>query len=109
MSSGDSGDKLKMYILILEAVPAGFAVLAAAHASLAAHLKFKDSEAVRAWLDGPFFKSVCVVTWQQFAEAKNVEDHVVITESKLGGGEVALAFKPRREWPKSFRFYRLYK
>ena len=27
----------------------------------------------------------------------------------LGGAEVALAFKPRAEWPKAFRFYRLYR
>lgn len=33
--------QLKMYILIRESVAPGFAVLAAAHASLAAYLKFK--------------------------------------------------------------------
>ncbi|QRK12518.1 hypothetical protein JQX13_22320 [Archangium violaceum] len=39
--SVDDGGHLKMYILIRESVPTGFAVLAAAHASLAAYLKFR--------------------------------------------------------------------
>ncbi len=41
---------MKMYILITESVPVGFAILAAAHASLAAYLKFKDSAEVAEWL-----------------------------------------------------------
>lgn len=40
---------MKMYILIREDVPLGFAMLAAAHASLAAYLKFRDSEEVQHW------------------------------------------------------------
>lgn len=51
--------KLRMYILIRESVPAGFAVLAAAHASLAAYLKFKETPEVADWLAGPFYKAVC--------------------------------------------------
>jgi len=100
---------LKMYILIREAVPPGFAVLAAAHASLAAYLKFKDAPEVAEWLSGPFYKAVCRVSDAEFERAREVADHVVLTESALGGQEVAVAFKPRREWPKSFRFLRLYK
>ncbi len=100
---------MKMYILIKESVPLGFAVLASAHASLAAYLKFKDSAEVAAWLSGPFYKVVCKVTDDEFEQAKAVEDNVVLTESGLGGQEVALAFKPREEWPKAFKFLRLYK
>ena len=43
-----------MYILIREEIPLGFAVLAAARASLAAYLKFADSDDVAAWLDWTF-------------------------------------------------------
>jgi hypothetical protein len=39
--------KLRMYILIRESVPTGFAVLAPAHASLAAYLKFADTPEVK--------------------------------------------------------------
>ena len=86
--------KMKMYILIRESVPSGFAILAASHASLACYLKFKDSPEVAEWLSGPFYEAVC-----------RVND----TESALDHQEVAIAFKPRVEWPKPFKFYRLYK
>ncbi|WNG33544.1 hypothetical protein F0U61_07865 [Archangium violaceum] len=107
--SADGSGHLKMYILIRESVPTGFAVLAAAHASLAAYLKFRDAPEVAEWLSGPFYKAVCKVSDEEFERAKAFEDHVVLTESALGGQEVAIAFKPRREWPKAFRFYRLYR
>lgn len=100
---------LKSYILIRDSVPTGFAVLAAAHASLAMYLGFRDSDEVRQWLEGPFRKAVCKVSDEEFERAKQVPDHVLITESALGGQEVALAFRPRVEWPKSFKFLRLFR
>jgi peptidyl-tRNA hydrolase len=100
---------MKMYILIKESVPNGFAVLAAAHASLACYLKFKDSPEISEWLSGPFFKAICKVNDLEFEKAKETQDHVVLTESALNNQEVAIAFKPREEWPKSFKFLRLYK
>lgn len=100
---------MKMYILIREAVPTGFAVLAAAHASLACFLKFREAPEVAEWLAGPFYKAICKVSDAEFERAKEVADHVVLTESALDGQEVAIAFKPRAEWPKAFRFYRLYR
>ena len=33
----------------------------------------------------------------------------MLTESALDGQEVALAFKPRAEYPKAFRFFKLFK
>ena len=56
----------------------------------------------------PFYKAVCKVTDEEFERAKECPDHIVVTESALGGAEVALAFKPRDEWPKAFKFLRLY-
>jgi hypothetical protein len=100
---------LKMYILVRDDVPMGVAMVAVAHASLAAYLKFKDEPHVQQWLSGPFFKVVCKVNQQEFERAKSVEDHVVITESALGNQEVAIAFAPRQEWPKMFRFLSLYR
>lgn len=100
---------MKMYILIRDSIPIGFALVAAAHASLAAYLKFSQSPEVLQWLSGPFFKTVCKVTDEEFEQAKTCSDHVVITESGLGGQEVALAFKPREEWPKAFKYYRLFR
>jgi peptidyl-tRNA hydrolase len=100
---------MKMYILVRDDVPLGYAMVAVGHASLAAYLKFQHTEEVQSWLAGPFFKAVCKVTDKEFANAKQVPDHVVITESALDNKEVAIAFKPRDEWPKMFKFLKLYR
>jgi peptidyl-tRNA hydrolase len=100
---------MRMYIFIRESVPIGFAIVAAAHASLAAYLRFQDSPEVRSWIDGPFYKVVCRVSDDEFERAKQVEDHVVLTESALGGAEVALGFRPREGWPKAFKYLRLFR
>ncbi len=100
---------MKMYILILDDVPLGFAVVASAHASLATYLQFRDAPEVGEWLAGPFRKAVCRVSREEFERAKETVDHVVVTESALDGREVTLGFKPRQEWPKAFKFFRLYR
>jgi len=97
---------MKMYILVKDNVPAGIAIVAAAHASLAAYLKFSEHENVKEWLSGSFYKVVCAVNSKEFETAKSFDDSVVLTESSLGGAEVAIAFMPRNEWPKPFKFYR---
>jgi len=98
-----------MYILVRDDIPLGFAMVAVAHASLAGYLAFRESPEVREWLSGPFFKAVCKVNAKEFENAKQVADHVLLTESALGHQEVAIAFKPREEWPKMFKSLRLYK
>jgi peptidyl-tRNA hydrolase len=100
---------MKMYILIKEDVSQGFAVVMAAHASLACYLKYKDKPEMIEWISGIFKKSVCMVNDGEFNQAKQFEDHVVLTESALQGREVAIAFCPRKEFPKAFKFYRLWK
>lgn len=100
---------MKMYILIKEDIPVGFAVLASAHASLAAYLKFKDSPEIEEWISGPFYKVICRVNDKEFEKAKEYPDHIVLTESALDNKEVAIAFKPRNEWAKFFRFLRMYR
>jgi hypothetical protein len=45
-----------MYVLVRQSVPLGFAIVAAAHASLAAYLRFRDTPEVTQWLSGPFYK-----------------------------------------------------
>ena len=81
----------------------------AAHASLAAFRKFEQHPEMQEWIDGPFYKVVCKVSEKEFENAKEVEDHVVLSESALDGAEVSIAFKPREEWPKMFKFFRLYR
>lgn len=100
---------MKMYILVRDDIPLGAAMVAVAHASLAGYLKFQNEPEVQEWLRGPFFKVVCMVNAKEFSNAKKVVDHLVLTESALGNEEVAVVFKPRHEWPKMFRFLRLYR
>lgn len=100
---------MKMYILVRDDIPLGFAMVAVAHASLAVYLKFQNDPETKEWLEGPFFKVVCMANTMEFTNAKKVADHLVLTESALDQQEVAIAFKPRREWPSMFKFLRLYR
>jgi hypothetical protein len=97
-----------MYILIRESTPIGYALVAAAHASLAVYLQYKETPEMQKWLTGTLNKTVCKVTDEEFEHAKTVPDCVLITEAGMRGAEVALAFKPRDRWPKVFQNYRLY-
>jgi peptidyl-tRNA hydrolase len=99
---------LKMYILVRDDVPLGPAIVAVAHASLAGYLKFADTPEVKAWLSMPFRKVVCMANAKEFENSKSLEDHLVMTESALEKREVAIVFKPRAEWPRMFKFLRLY-
>lgn len=99
---------MKMYILIKDTVPNGNSIVAASHASLAAYLKYQDDEQMKNWLSGPFYKVVCKVNDKEFENAKKVEKNVIITESSLDCQEVAIAFCPREEWPKMFKFFKKY-
>lgn len=100
---------MKMYILVKESVPVGHAITSACHAAVACTQKFIDTPEVQAWLSGVFHKVVCKVNDKEFENAKKESDLVVITESALDQAEIAIAFKPRSEWPKMFKFLRLYK
>jgi len=100
---------MKMYILVRDDIPLGFAMVAVAHASLAGYLKFQGTPEVDQWLSGPFFKAVCKANAKEFENAKAVPDHIVLTESAPDNQEVAIVFKPREEWPKMFKFLRLYR
>ncbi len=51
----------------------------------------------------------CKVSDEEFERAKEFSDHVVLTESALDNQEVAVAFKPRAEWPEEFKSLRLYR
>ena len=98
-----------MYILVKEALDVGKALVAVAHASLGMYLKYQDDDSVKDWLSGSFKKVICKVSPEEFERAKSFSEHLVITESSLGDAEVALAFKPRKVWPKAFYYYRLFR
>ena len=100
----------KMYILVRDSVPLGFAINAVAHASLACYKKFENDPDMIDWITNHFSKITVKVTFAEFELAKLTGKHVVITESRLNNQELAIAFCPRdnSEWPLSFRKFPLY-
>ncbi len=98
-----------MYILIRDSVPDGFAPLIAAHASLACYKQFEADPDMQSWINGVFRKVICRVNDKEFETAKTFERRTILTESALDNDEVCIAFCPREDWPKPFRFYRMWK
>ena len=88
----------------------GLAINSVGHAVLACYKDFINNSNMREWADSPKFKKVtCKVTDEEFERAKEFENKVVMTESALDGNEVSMAFCPRHEYPKFFKYLRLYK
>ena len=102
---------MKMYICIKQDTPVGMAMNAAAHGSLMCHLKYYGDGDYQQWLDKSFKKVTCAVTPAEFAMLKEVDDYVVVTESRLNGQEVAIVLKPRQpnEWPEFVNLLKLWK
>lgn len=100
---------MKMYILMKREVPDKMVPVITAHASLACFRKFEQTENMQAWINGIFNKVVCVVNETEFANAKNEQDHIVLTESALDNQEVCIAFSPREEYSKMFKFFPMWK
>ena len=84
----------KMYILVRESVPDSFVPVIAAHASLIAYLAWEDTDAMREWKDNSFRKVVVSVSDKKFESFKSPGESRTVTESALGGIEVALVFHP---------------
>ena len=117
-------NKSKMYILILDSVDLGHAILASAHASLSGYLTFVDNEfeehptydgmnATEEWAKHSFRKVVCKVTKEEFEKAKtygeNMKDYRIMVESGLDNQEVAIVFKPRDNFEPFFKSLKLYR
>ena len=111
-------NKSKMYILILDTVDLGHAILGAAHASLSGYLTFSEKEdsvycPTRNWAINSFRKVVCKVTNKEFDKAKtygeNMKDYRIMVESGLDNQEVAIVFRPRDNFEPFFKSLKLYK
>ena len=100
--------QMKMYVLVKRSLPS-HKCIGIAHGVLMAHLKYQDAPSYKDWLKNSFRKVICEVSDEQFEAAKKVPQNVVVTESGLGGIEVALVFSPREVWPREFRYFSLMK
>lgn len=63
---------------------------------------------MKKWIDGIFRKVVCTANEMEFESLKNETDFVLLTESALNNQEVALAFSPREEYPKKFKYLKMW-
>jgi hypothetical protein len=99
---------MKMYILVKRDIPDKMVPVVTAHASLACFRKFENTENMQTWINGIFKKVVCVVSETEFINAKKEPDHVVLTESALDNQEVCMAFSPREEYSKMFKFFSMW-
>jgi hypothetical protein len=102
---------MKMYICIKDDLPAGMAMNSAAHAGLMCHMAFCEDGDYLNWLEHSFKKVTCAVTPAEFAMLKSVEDHLVVTESRMDFKEVAIVLKPRNDndWPEFVNLLKLWK
>ena len=100
--------KMKMYILVKREVPDKFVPVICAHASLACYKKFETDEDMQIWINSIFRKVVCAVSDKEFERAKVIAKSIIMTESALENNEVAIAFCPREEYPKQFRFFKMW-
>jgi len=105
----------KMYILLWDGLDIGHAVNTAAHAGAMICSKYgwdKEDPVMAEWYRLSFRKVTCKVTRDELEKAKTYFpqwEFFPVTESAYEGQEVALVFKPRKEWPAFFRSLSLYK
>ena len=97
-----------MYILVKQDVPDKLVPVITTHASLACFRKFEHNENMQTWINGIFKKVVCVVSEKEFINATKETDHIILTESALENKEVCIAFVPREEYSKMFKFFRMW-
>ena len=100
----------RMYILVLDDLPIGHAINTSCHAAVACTLRYQDTDDVKEWLNTSFRKITCKVSRKEFDKAIEKEgDYVIMTELNLEGRETAVAFKPRDNYHKLFKYLKLYK
>ena len=100
----------KMYILIKDWVDIGHAVNGAAHAAAIAFREWGDDPEFQDWANNSFRKVSCVVTEEEFEKALTYGcDSAIVGEQHFGpDAQLALVFRPRRDWPGFFGSLRLY-
>lgn len=102
----------KVYILVRDKVIEenfGLAITAVAHAGAAIITLYGHLEETQEWAKTSFRKVVCRVTEEEFDRAKEEKGWRLLSESALNNEATCLIFHPREEWPKFFKYLRLWK
>ncbi len=100
---------MRMYIVVKKSVPAQLVPVITAHASLACYKRFEKHNHMVEWINGIFKKIVWSVSEKEFEALKEEQDNIVLTESALDNQQVCIAFCPRPDFPKKFKFLRMWK
>lgn len=117
-------DRSKLYVLVPDGVPRGFAINGVAHAGVCAALKWGDDDDFKSWAFNSFRKVTCVADADEIKACEDelvkylpgegtvrelLDEHrIVVTESDLDGRVVAVIFKPRDDWPTCFKLLDLW-
>ena len=96
----------KMYFLVKDSIDNGHAITSVAHGSIMCYKKFIDDPDMIKWNIESFRKVVCKVNDKQFEKAKEYGNYVIVTESGLGGIEVAIVFCPGVETKEGINFFK---
>ncbi len=99
---------MKMYIVVKDSVPDKLVPVITAHASLACYKKFEANAEMQQWINGIFKKVVCVVNDTEFNRLKDEDNVLLLTELSLDNAEVCLAFCPRENYHKKFKFLKMW-
>lgn len=99
---------MKMYIIVKQGIPDKLVPVITAHASLACYKKYETNDDMIKWINGIFKKVVCIATEIEFDKLKNEQNSILLTESSLDNKEVCLAFCPREEYSKIFKFLKMW-
>lgn len=93
--------KIYMLIVLKKEIHPRFAVVGASHASVAGLLKWQDDDLTYEWSQGCFYKHVKMATDFEFEKAKmdKYGDKILLTESELDGGEVAIVYRIKEDYP----------
>jgi hypothetical protein len=101
---------LKMYILICDDTPINIVPLIATHTAMGTYKTFRCFELTYRWFQSKLQKTViCKVTREQFEKAKEHGKYFALTEvHHQEFGELGLGFSVQKEYPKFFKFLKLY-
>lgn len=96
-----------MYILVKGSAPRGLAINGVGHTALMTYLKSAENQETKDWLEHSFKKVTCILSDEEFEEARLFAGAVICEESAIDDEEIAIGFAPRYDWPEKFLNYKL--
>lgn len=100
---------MKMYIAVLDSVPAHMVPVLVAHTVLSAHVKFSAIVSYNDWFLHSFKKCVLSVNKKEFSKIAELPNVCIGHENKTLNGEPScIVVCPRGEYPNVLKFAKLW-